>query len=225
MHNGKRSIDQDIIRLHREGRRGEALRRFAEEYQSRLYSLGYRMLGNHDDTMDALQEILIHVDKSLPRFKGDSSLYTWAYRLSANVCLNLRRKFGPTNNHAELKEEMPDNILMPVERPNENPDEMCKTTFKKYLVQRALLNLPETQRIVLVLHDIEGMTAPEIATILDIEANAVKSRLHRARAMLKNIISRYFQMHGVEERDILSSDCTREYLTAPADDNSIPLSV
>lgn len=224
MHNGNGSADQSIVRLHREGRREESLRRFVEEYQSRLYLLSYRMLGNHDDAMDALQEILMHVDRSLPRFKGDSSLYTWAYRLGANVCLNLRRKIDPMNNHTELNTEMPDTVLMPVERPDENPDEMCKTRFKKYLVHRALLKLPETQRIVLVLHDLEEMSSPEVAGILGIDANAVKSRLHRARAMFKNTISEYFQTHGIEENDILSSDCTREYLTAAPGSESTRLS-
>lgn len=73
-------MDAEIVRLHKEGRREESLRKFAEKYQQRLYALAHRLLGNHDDALDALQEVLIQVDTSLPRFKGEASLYTWAFR-------------------------------------------------------------------------------------------------------------------------------------------------
>ena len=67
-------MDTEIARLHREGKRGESLGRFAEKYQARLLALARRLLGNHEDALDALQEILIQVDQSFPKFKGESSL-------------------------------------------------------------------------------------------------------------------------------------------------------
>jgi RNA polymerase sigma-70 factor (ECF subfamily) len=191
-------IDQEIVNLYNQGNQEEALRKFTSEYQKKLYTLAYRMLGNHDDALDALQEILIQVNRSLSSFKGTSSLYTWAYRLGANVCLNFRKKRSQIGNSVEWDETMLHSLMQPVERPNEDPDQMCETKYKQFLVQQALLKLPESQRMIVVLHDLEGISSPEIGRILNLNANAVKSRLHRARAALRNIISQGFEVQGME---------------------------
>ncbi|HUW63149.1 MAG TPA: RNA polymerase sigma factor [Spirochaetia bacterium] len=166
--------------------------------------LAYRMLGNYDDAMDALQEILIQVNRSLETFKGDSNLYTWVYRLSSNVCLNFRKKRSRTGNQVEWDENITQSVMLPIERPNEDPDKMCETKYKQFLVQQAILTLPETQRMVLVLHDLEGISSPEVARNLNINANAVKSRLHRGRAALRTIIRRGFEVKGMEGVGIVS---------------------
>ena len=149
-------MDTEIVRLHREGKRAESLDRFAEKYQARLLALARRLVGNHEDALDALQEILLQVDRSLPKFKGESSLYTWAFRLATNVCLNYQRKLGRTNSYAPLDEGSSDAILLPVARPDDNPDTSCRARFRQRLVEQALLKLPETQRAVLVLVRLGG---------------------------------------------------------------------
>jgi RNA polymerase sigma-70 factor (ECF subfamily) len=219
----EKAMDAEIVRLHIEGRCEESLRKFAEKYQQRLYTLAHRLLGNHDDALDALQEVLIHIDKSLPSFKGEASLYTWAFRLATNVCLNYRRRLNRTNGHATL-DEASGAVLLPTERPHDNPDAMCRTRFRQYLVEQALLKLPETQRAVLVLCDLEDVTAPEAAKVLGINMNAVKSRLHRARTMLKKIIDRKFAALGIEIDGAHSFGCTWQYLGASAN-NAVPASV
>lgn len=191
-------IDREIIELYNQGNREQALRLFIGQYQTKLYSLAYRMLGNHDDAMDALQEILIQVNRSLSTFKGSSSLYTWVYRLASNVCLSFRRKNSRNGNQLEWDENILHSVMRPVERPNEDPDKMCETKYKRFLVQQAMLKLPETQRMVLALHDLEGIALNEIAKILDINVNAVKARLHRGRNALRNLISRGFTVEGME---------------------------
>ena len=211
-------IDTEIVRLHREGQRAESLDRFAEKYQARLLALARRLLGNHEDALDALQEILLQVDRSLPNFKGESSLYTWAFRLATNVCLNYQRKLGRTNGYAPLDEASSDAILLPVARPDDNPDTGCRARFRQRLVEQALLKLPETQRAVLVLCDLEDMTAAETAEVLQISANVVKSRLHRARAALKRMVEKEFEALGVEVDGVHDFECTWQYLTANAKD-------
>ena len=91
---------------------------------------------------------------------------------------------------------------------------LATTQFRQYLVEQALLKLPETQRAVLVLCDLEEMTAPEVAKVLGMQTNAVKSRLHRARATLKKIVDREFEALGVEVDGIHTFECTWQYLTA-----------
>lgn len=191
------SVDQDIIRLYHIGDRETALKMFVNEYQSKLYSLAYRMLGNHDDAVDALQEILLQVNRSLNNFTGKSSLYTWVYRLATNVCLNFREKRSRAAGQVEWDDQLC-GVLNPVERPNEDPDKMCETKYKQFLVQQALNKLPDTQRIILVLHDLEGITVPEIAGILNINVTAAKSRLHRGREALRRVIAKGFEVKGME---------------------------
>jgi RNA polymerase sigma-70 factor (ECF subfamily) len=209
-------MDTEIVRLHREGKRAESLRRFAEAYQARLLVLARRLLGNHEDALDALQEIFIQVDRSLPKFKGESSLYTWAFRLATNCCLNYKRRLGRTNGHAPLDEALRDAVLLPVARPGDDPDTTCRARFRQQLVEQALLKLPETQRSVLVLCDLEDMTAPETAAALQIGVNVVKSRLHRGRASLKRIVEKDFAALGVELDGTHTFECTWQYLSTTA---------
>ena len=211
-------MDTEIVRLHREGKRAESLDRFAEKYQARLLALARRLVGNHEDALDALQEILLQVDRSLPNFKGESSLYTWAFRLATNVCLNYQRKLGRTNIYAPLDEASSDAILLPVARPDDNPDTGCRARFRQRLVEQALLKLPETQRAALVLCDLEDMSASETAEVLQISANVVKSRLHRARAALKRMVEKEFEALGVEVDGVHDFECTWQYLSASAKD-------
>ncbi len=192
------SIDKEIIRSFNEGDREKALKLFINQYQTKLYNLAYQMLGNHDDAMDALQEILFQVNRSLQTFKEKSSLYTWVYRLSSNVCFNFRKKRSQTNNQIEWDENLYHSMMLPIEQPNEDPDTMCESKYKQFLVQQAILKLPENQRVLLVLHDIEGISTLEIAKILNITSNAVKSRLHRSRGALRNIIHKGFEVKGME---------------------------
>lgn len=192
------SIDKEIIRSYNEGDREKALKLFINQYQSKLYALAYQMLGNHDDAMDALQEIFLQVNRSLQTFKEKSSLYTWVYRLSSNVCFNFRKKRSQTNNHVEWDENLYHSMLLPIAQPNEDPDTMCESKYKQFLIQQAILKLPENQRVLLVLHDIEGIPSSEIAEILNINSNAVKSRLHRSRVALRNIINKGFEVKGME---------------------------
>ena len=191
-------IDHNILSLYMAGDQEKALKLFVAEYQTRLYSLAYQMLGNHDDAMDALQEILIQVNRSLVNFQGKSTLYTWVYRLSSNVCLNFRKKKSQLAKQIEWDESLLQNVMIPVERPNDDPDKMCETKYKQFLVQQGILKLPETQRMLLILHDLEGFSIPESAGILSIGVNVAKSRLHRGRVALRKIISNGFEVKGME---------------------------
>ncbi len=189
--------DKNILDAYNAADSERALRLFADQYQSRLYSLAYRMLGNHDDAVDALQDILLQVHRSLKNFKGEASLYTWAYRLSTNVCLNFRKKRSRSQNQVEWNDSL-QSALLPLERPNEDPDKMCETKYNQFLIQQAILKLPDTQRIILVLHDLEGLSVSDAAKIIDIPLSAAKARLQRGRAALRRIISSGFVVKGME---------------------------
>ena len=158
-----------------------------------------------------MQEVFIHVDQSLANFKGESSLYTWAVRLATNVCFNYKRKFDRGNRHTPLDEALPQAVLLPTERPRDNPDAMCRTQFRQYLVEHALQKLPATQRVVMVLCDLEGMAAPEAAEMLGVSTNVVKSRLHRARVALRRVIGKEFETLWVAVDGTHDLECTQQY--------------
>lgn len=199
MHESSAAVDSRIISLYQDNQRDEALKLFVETYQSKLYNLSYRMLGNYDDAMDAVQEILLQVNRSLGSFKGDSSLYTWSYRLATYVCLNFRKKRSKTASDVSWQQDEIQHLLLPVERPNEDPDTMCETKFKQFLIQQALIELPENQRVMLVMHELEGLSVPKAAAILDVSVPVAKARLQRGREGLRRIISRGFVVRGMEE--------------------------
>jgi RNA polymerase sigma-70 factor (ECF subfamily) len=103
-------------------------------------------------------------------------------------------------------------VLLPIERLSENPDVMCRTQFRQYLVEQAFLKLSETQRAVLALCDLEEMTAPEVAKVLGVTTNAVKSRLYCARATLNRIMDQECEAVGAEVAGMHTFECTWQYL-------------
>lgn len=190
------------------------MRAFLELYQARLYALARRLLRDEEAARDALQDVLIQVDRSLPKFAGEASLYTWAFRIAVNVCLNMQRGLRSKSEHVSV-----DDILLPISA-EEDPDAMCARSFRTFVVDKALLRLPETQRVALTLHDIEEMTAPEVAAVLHIDAGAVKARVRRARATLRTLIADEYRARGMEIDGVSSITCVGNFLEHGTADES-----
>lgn len=144
-----------------------ALERFYTSYRDLVYSLCFRLTGSSEDAEDATQATFIRAFRDLPRFRGDSSLKTWVYRIALNEALGLRRK---QRDLLELTETSAD------------VGDAAASVVEGVAVRSALERLSEEHRIVLVLQFWEGLSGPEIAEVLGISLPAVKMRLHRARA-------------------------------------------
>ncbi|MBI40007.1 MAG: RNA polymerase subunit sigma-70 [Leptospiraceae bacterium] len=186
------SVDEEILNRLASGKRDQAWRLFIKEYQTRLYNLCFRMLGNYDDAIDALQESYVQIDRSLPGFKRQSSLYTWAYRVSLNVILNFRKKRS-NHNARHSGQEMPE-----ISRPEDDPDKMCEEKYRKYLVHQALQKLPRAQRCPLIMHDLDGFSFAEIAEAVQSTPGAVKVKVFRARKTLEKILLQGQEVQGFE---------------------------
>lgn len=186
--------DAEILALARSGRRSDALALFQSRHGARLGAACRRLAGSHEDGEDAFQETLLQVDRSLGSFRGDSSLYTFAFRIALNVCLNQKRGLRARARHVPVN----DAGLVAGERDGGDPDTFCVSTFRAQVVERSLLGLPEGQRQALALVDLEEMTAAEAGALLGIDPNAVKQRVHRARKALRERIARAFAAKGVE---------------------------
>ena len=208
--------DLEIVELARAGGRGEAMTRFYARHGARLAAACRRLARRRDDADDALQQLLVQVDRSLADFRGEADLYTWAFRIAVHVCLNLDRGLRARSAHVALEDAGDRLIAGP--RDGGDPDADCVTSFRSRLVEQALLSLPEGQRRALTLHDLEEMTAAEASALLGIDANAVKQRVHRARKGLRERIAREFAARGVAIDGLGAIGCVSGLFeeTAPA---------
>lgn len=170
----------------------EAFNELAGRHQERLYRMAYRMLGTHHDALDAVQEILLRLLKSLPSFRGDAKFSTWLYRLAANTCIDYRRRLS------RRTPDLPLDLDLQIAAPNEDPDTMCENGFKEFLIDQGLKELPKAQRLLLVLRDREGLSNPEVADVLGIDLGTLKSRLHRARGALRRVLEEGVMVRGHE---------------------------
>lgn len=160
---------------------GGAVERLLERHQERIFRFGMRMCRDEDDARDVVQETLLALARGVRDFRGESSLSTWLYTVARSHCLKKRRtsKFAPRVEDAFTEE------LAQVVAPGASPDEAVETRRALAALERALGALDPDHREVLLLRDVEGLTAPEVAVVLGIGVDAVKSRLHRARAALR----------------------------------------
>ncbi|PKL33615.1 MAG: hypothetical protein CVV45_06845 [Spirochaetae bacterium HGW-Spirochaetae-10] len=189
--------DEQILTLVKQERRDEAMRLFVRQFQEKIYSVAYRMFLNHDDALDVSQETLIQADRALSGFRGDSSLDTFVYRITTNVCLNYCRKQARRRTVDPFDSQR---IFESLRAGAESePDVQCERKAKEKMLEAALQKIPEHLRIPVILHDLEGLTVPEIAAVLERTPAAVKSSLHRAKQSLKSILSSGIDVPGEEE--------------------------
>jgi RNA polymerase sigma-70 factor (ECF subfamily) len=167
-----------------------AFERLIETYQKKIFNLAYRIVGNYDDAGDLTQEALIRIFKSIANFKEQSSFSTWIYRITTNVCLDDIRK-KKNRRVLSLDEEIhveDGEIQRQIMSDDPLPDEVAEKEELRRIVTSAIEGLPEDQRIVITLRDIQGLSYDEIAEVLDCPAGTVKSRINRARQALKNVL-------------------------------------
>jgi RNA polymerase sigma-70 factor (ECF subfamily) len=192
----------DELILVQRARRGDdaAFRTLMERYQRKVYAIAYGMVRNPDLAMDLCQDAFIKVHLYLDSFQGNSSFYTWLYRLVVNRCIDHIRKEGKRNQVEfddtllrAMDEVELDNVPLAIQ---ENP---LQTLDRKELathISKALATLSEKHRVVLVLREIEGLSYGDIARVLKIRRGTVMSRLHHARKYLQLALNKYLKERG-----------------------------
>jgi RNA polymerase sigma-70 factor (ECF subfamily) len=173
-----------------------AFNELVRAYERRVLALVMRMLGNRAEAEDLAQEVFVQVFKAIGTFRGDSKLSTWIYRIAINLCKN-RTKYLRVR-HADEQDELEavaERVPMgEARRANvaqiERPDEAMAGKQVEKIVQQAILQIEESFRECLVLRDVEELSYEEIGEITGLPAGTVKSRIHRARAMLKELVER-----------------------------------
>ncbi len=175
--------DEELLRVYVTGQQREAaFGELVNRYERRVFGICYRYFGNHADAEDAAQDTFLAVARRAATFRHGSRLSSWMYRVAVNACNDLARKRRrrPQIAHADVAE------LAGHEAAGADPMRARETEME---VQRALLALDDLSRTLLVLVALEGLSYLEVAGIVDLPVGTVKSRVHRARARLADLLA------------------------------------
>ena len=182
-----------VLRAQREdaGAYDELIRR----YQERIYATVYHMTSNHEDANDLVQETFIKAYRALKSFKGDSSFYTWVYRIAVNKTINFLKQ-RKNRVHMSLDdldfnvEHDPDLVSLISDK---NPRRDLNLTELQEKLNEAMQKLSEQHRMVVTLHDIQGFSHEEIGQMMGCNVGTVRSRLFYARQQLQGYLSDYLK--------------------------------
>ena len=167
----------------------ESFNTLVRTYEGRVYNVCYRMLGDPDSAADAAQDAFLSAFRNLRGFRG-GSFRSWMLRIATNTCYDLlrSRKRRPTVSLDLETEESDDAAPLQIADTAESPTEFALRRELAAAIQRGLDGLPDEQRIILILSDIEGLAYEEIAEVTNTNLGTVKSRLSRGRARLRDIL-------------------------------------
>jgi len=164
-------------------------------YQERIYATVYHMTSNHEDANDLAQEAFIKAFHALKSFKGGSSFYTWVYRIAVNKTINFlkqrKNKFQMSLDDIDFNAEHdPDLVALVSEK---TPRREVNLSELQEKLNEAMQKLSEPHRLVVTLHDVQGLSHDEIAEIMECNIGTVRSRLFYARQQLQAYLSDYLK--------------------------------
>lgn len=188
---GNDGVDSTLVRA-AQGGDLDAFDELVERHQERIYGLIYHMTSHHEDATDLVQDVFVKAWKAIPQFKGDSSFYTWVYRIAVNHTLNhLKQRRNRTVhvslNDMDLHAEHDPELVQLVSHRTPRRDARLRELGER--LNAALMKLSEEHRAVVAMHDIQDMPHDEIARILGCNPGTVRSRLFYARQQLQAHLS------------------------------------
>ena len=171
----------------------EAFDELVVKYSPKLFGLIYNMTGNREDTHDVLQDVFAKAYRSIRRFRGKSTFYTWIYSISVNMTLNFLKKRGRRRN-LSLEDMGPASALeQEFQEATATSDPVREANIHELQIRlnEAMMQLSEDHRTVVTLFDIQGMPHVEISRILGISQGTVRSRLFYAHRQLQNHLEEF----------------------------------
>jgi RNA polymerase sigma factor (sigma-70 family) len=185
------------LALVQRARRGDlsAYDDLVRRYQERIYATIYHMTSNHEDANDLTQDTFIKAFQALKSFKGGSSFYTWAYRIAVNKTLNFlkqrKHRVQMSLNDLDFNAEHDPDLVALIS--DKTPRREANLNELQEKLNEALGRLSEPHRLVVTLHDVQGLPHEEIAVIMDCNVGTVRSRLFYARQQLQGFLSDYLK--------------------------------
>jgi len=194
-----RWADQDEdVRLMLAFQKGDqsAFARLVERNQARIYAVVNRFMAGRPDAEDIVQEVFLRVFRSAHRYVPTARFSTWLYRIAANLCINAIRKASklkiiPLRGHVDSQDQ--EAAAEITDEDAVRPDEDLQRAELAEHVRQAIEQLPDNQRVALILHRYENMSYLQIGEILDCSAQAVKSLMSRARMNLKKLLAKHLE--------------------------------
>jgi RNA polymerase sigma-70 factor (ECF subfamily) len=171
-----------------------AMEQLVERFADRVYRLALRITSSHQDAEEVTQDALWTAGRKVHTFKGESAFGSWLYRITANAAYMKLRSRRATAREIALDDVLPSlegGHFEPLDDWSPKVDEQALQGELREVLERAIDRLPPDYRTALVLHDIEGLSNPDIAEALGISLPAVKSRIHRSRLFLRKELSAY----------------------------------
>ena len=189
----------DDLTLVRRARSGDqrAFGLLVERYQKKVYAVALGMVKDSEEALDVSQEAFVKVHRYLDRFKGDSSFYTWLYRITTNTCIDVLRRRGSASGESV---EYDDTVQLDLAEANLGAlgSQLDSTPVRSALrrelgekLEEALAQLPEKHRAILLLRELEGMSYEDLARTLEIPKGTVMSRLFHARTKVQKLLADY----------------------------------
>lgn len=188
----KHQIDEvDLINKAQSGDK-IALGELVRNYEKTVYNFAFKICRDPEKAENTMQETFLSMIKSLHQFDGKSKLSTWLYRIVMNHCLmDLRKKKHNFISLDDDESDIPEDKLIPDW--SNVPSDVTENAELKRILDEAINKLPLDYRVVFVLRDVNGLSTEETAGIAELSVPAVKSRLHRARAFLRNELSKVLE--------------------------------
>lgn len=189
---GMERVDQSIL-LRAQAGDLDAFTTIVQAYEDQLYTLSFRFLSNAAEAQDAVQETFLRVYTHLPRYDGRFKFTTWLYRIATNVCidrLRKRRAVASLDADAADADDHGQDWHERLASPDLTPEERLLQSETCNEVQRALGDLPPAYQTVIILRYIQELSLQEISDILHVPITTVKTRIHRGREALKELLAR-----------------------------------
>ena len=190
--NAKHQIDESDLIIKAQAGDRKALSGLVNNYERTVYNFAFKICRDPEKAENTMQETFLSMIKSLHQFDGKSKLSTWLYRIVMNHCLmELRKKKHNIISLDDEESEIPEDKLIPDW--SNVPSDVTENAELKEILDKAINKLSLDYRVVFILRDVNGLSTEETASIADLSVPAVKSRLHRARAFLRNELSKVLE--------------------------------
>ncbi|HEY9715650.1 MAG TPA: sigma-70 family RNA polymerase sigma factor [Chroococcales cyanobacterium] len=200
--------DEDLIANYRRTKDASYFQSLVRRYQNRIFTTAVRVLGSTEGAEEVVQDTFVKVHQNLDKFRHEATFAAWAFKITHNICMDILRHkqrrqgfkvvtFDPQIPADEDAIEASNNMVSQLADPTPNPSQQLEFDEQEALIAASLESLPDNQRTVLLLHDVEGFSYQEIAEIVGTSIGTVRSRLHYGRLKLRELLEPYFSQKNV----------------------------
>lgn len=202
--------DEELIRKYREGGDIDLFKVLVRRYQTRAFALAYRLIGNAEEAEEIVQDCFIKVHQNLDKYRAQTSFAPWIARICQNLCMDAIRMKQRRRDDEVLSFDPQaygsddecgsgaGRTVSQVADSGPSPSQVLDNQEESRLLEESIRLLPDNQRVVLVLHDIQGFSYQQIAEIVGTSIGTVRSRLHYGRMKMKEMLDPYYSEHGCQ---------------------------